>query len=808
MSVIQDIRYGARLLWRSPGFTTVSVGSLALGLASAVALFAFMNALLFRPLPGRQTADIHRIYTSNGEGGRYGSSSFQDFLSFTSVPGLFAGACATTNVRGNLTAGGHTQALAGAVMNGGCFDALRLRPHLGRLLGPIDDAATGEPAAIVISHSVWRRSFGGDPAIVGRAATLNGASVVIAGVAEEGFAGLSLDGGAAFWAPPPLAPMLLSGALAARGDRRFSVYVRLAPGVTGPQAADRLKAIAAALRDEDPRAWTETSGATRTVTITRELASRFAQGQGAADIAALSLGAIAGIIAIACVNLATMFMARGAARTRELNIRLALGASPARLLRQLGTESLLVSVGAAAAGVLLVATALKLFEAYRPTELPAFNLALDWRVASVALLMALVAPVAFGVAPGAHALRLAIADGLRGEPFLVRRRFLFIGPRELLLVAQVAVSFALVITAALFVRSLAPAEPARQDPAVRLVSVVPIDLSTAARSDAEMRGISERLRDAADRVPGIDGSSFAAIVPMTGSFLTTSGRAEERPQDAPIDLDCNIVDPGYFELMGVGRRAGRAFDARDDEGAPRVAVVSESLARRLWSSTAVVGRAIRLDKGPAEIVGVVADVPYRSFASEPQPVLYVPLAQSPRNELVLHARVRSGADGLTALDRALRTVDARVIIGAGMPLSEFLDQSRAPVRASQRVGAIAGVLQLGLALMATWALVAYAVERRTKEIAIRRALGASEASILRLVMRPSMRLLAVGGAVGLVAGIFVARALHAEVGGLAPIDLTDVLPAAAFLALVVMAAAWMPVRRTASIEPASALKQS
>ena len=226
------------------------------------------------------------------------------------------------------------------------------------------------------------------------------------------------------------------------------------------------------------------------------------------------------------------------------------------------------------------------------------------------------------------------------------------------------------------------------------------------------------------------------------------------------------------------------------------------------ATPAVIGRAIRLESGPVEIVGIVADVPYRSFASEPQPVLYVPLAQSPRNELVLHARVRSGADGLAALDRALRTVDARVIIGVGTSLSEYLDRSRAPVKASQRVGAIAGALQLGLALMATWALVAYGVERRTREIAVRRALGASEASILRLVTRPSLRLLAVGGAIGLAAGILVAQALHAEVGGLAPIDLMDVLPAAAVLALVVMAAAWLPARRATSIEPASALKQS
>ena len=449
------------------------------------------------------------------------------------MPGLFAGACATTNVRGNLSADGRTQALAGAVMSGGCFDALRLRPHLGRLLGPIDDDASGGPAAIVISYSLWLRSFGGEREIIGRAVTLNGASAVIAGVAEEGFAGLSLDGGAAFWAPPPLAPMLLSGTLAERTDRLFRIYIRLAPGVTVAQASDRLNAIAARLRDEDPRAWTETSGATRTVTIAGELESRFAQGQDAGELAALMLGAIAGVIAIACVNLATMFMARGVARTRELNIRLALGASPARLLRQLGTESLLVSVGAAASGVALVAAALKLFDAYRPTELPAFNLALDWRVAAVALLMALIAPVVFGVAPGVHVLRLAIADGLRGRPSPLRRRFVSFGPRELLLVVQVAVSFALVVTAALFMRSLAPAEPARQDPALRFVSVVPIELNTAARSDAEMRAISERLREAADRVPGVDGFTFAAIVPMTGSFLGTSGRAEDRPQDAP-----------------------------------------------------------------------------------------------------------------------------------------------------------------------------------------------------------------------------------------------------------------------------------
>jgi predicted permease len=809
-SVIQDVRYGARLLRQSPWFACVGVGSLAMGLGGGIALFTALNAVLFRPLPGRGTDDLYAVYTSNRGGGRYGSSSFADFRSFTSAaPQLFAGSCATTNAKGNLSVEGRVQPLAGAVVNGGCLDALGIRPHLGRLLNASDDSDLRGSAAIVISYTLWRRAFGADPSIVGREGLLNGASVVVAGVAEEGFAGISLDGGAEFWAPAQLAPILISPrVLLARTERRFRVYARFNDGVTAQQAAERLSIVAAQLRAEDPEAWTETSGATRTITVVPELDGRFASSQGAPEfIAASGLGAIAAVVAMACVNLATMFMARGAARRHELNVRLALGASRARLLRQLATESVLISVAGAAAGAVVVAAGLRIYDAYRPAEMPSFSVALDWRVAVFSIAIAMLAPVLFGLAPGAHALRLAIAEGLKGRPSIVRRGYLRLGSRELLLVTQIAASFALLIAAGLFTRSLVSSTAGTQGGATRLVAVVPVDLNTAARPDASARENVDRLLQAANRVPNVEASTLAALVPMTGSYVTVLGLAEDRPDATPVTMDANIVAPGYFDLLGIASRAGRTFDQRDRERAPLVAIVSESLARRLWDTPAAVGRTIHIDDVPREVIGVVADVPYRSLTDAAHPVVYLPFAQAPRDRIVLHARVKNEGEAIAALGRALRSVDPRIIVGSAISMRQQIEQTKIGGRVAQAVGSVAGLLQLGLALMATWGLVAYAVERRTAEIAIRRALGATEASILQLVMRPSLWLLAIGGPIGCAAGVLSAKALHAEFLGLAPFDATIVAPAVAVLVPVVVCAAWLPARRAIAIEPASALKQ-
>ncbi len=701
------------------------------------------------------------------------------------------------------------RASAGAIFSGECFETLGVRPHLGRLLNRSDEAATGNAPGIVVSYTLWLRAFDGDRSIVGRSVLLNGSSVVVVGVAEPGFAGLSLDASAEFWVPMQMAPALLSPqVLTERADRRFRLYVRLARGVTAAQATDRLAAVAERLRVEDPQAWTGTTGSTREVTIGRELDTRLAGNPAASgEIATSMLGAIAAIVLMTCVNLATMIVARGVARTHELNVRLALGASRRRLLRQLATESLLISAGGIVAGVLIVAAALRVFDAQRPAEIPAFNFGMDWRVAGFAILAALLAPLVFGMAPGAHALRLAIAEGLRRRTSFKRKR-LRLGPRELLLGVQVVVSFALLVVAALFLRALIAAPPGL--PALpAALTLVPVDLSIAARSNPDMIALSARLLEAAGRVPGVDGVTAAALIPMTGSFTTVGGRLPDTPPEAAITLDANVVAPGYFELSGITLRSGRTFDARDHDRAPRVAVISESLARQLWNSTTVVGRSIELDNvGSVGVVGVVADVPYRSASAASHPVIYTALAQSPRNRYLLQARVRADGRAIGDLDRALRAVDARILIGAPMSANQFLELVRMPAKVTQAIGTVAGLLQLGLALMTTWGLVAYAVERRTVELAIRRALGATEAGIVQLIMRPSLWLLTSGAVIGCVAGAVAANALQAEFTGLIPIDLWVAVPAAVVVAAIVATAAWLPARRAARIEPAAALKQS
>jgi predicted permease len=809
-TIIQDVRYGGRLLRRSPGFTLLAIVSLAVGIGSGVGLFTFLNAVLLRPLPGRNTGDVYVIHTSQLEGGRYGATSYADYLSFNEASAsLLDCSCATTTARANMDWGDRPQSVRAAVVSGGCFDLLRLSPHRGRLLNRSDEGNASE-SPIVISHALWMRHFGSDPHVVGRDVVVNGLPATIVGIAPRGFAGLSFDSGADLWATPPLAASVLPpDTLTDRRMRRFLVCVRLKEGISPAQLTAHLSPVAERLRVEDPTSWIDERGATRRVTLVRELQSRFITAPGVVPALATSVfGAISVIVALACVNLATMVMARGAARSRELSVRLALGASRQRLLRQLATESLLVAIAGTIVSVGAVATALTIFDAYRPSELPAFNLAIDWRVLAFATLVAFLAMLVFGVAPGVHAVRLAIADGLRSGSPIVRRRWLRMGARELLLVVQVTASFALLVVAALFARALMPVAERPQERSTGHIAVVPIDLDTAARSPADKRAATERLLRAADDLPGVDAATAAAVVPMTGSYIGFAGQAADMPDAPLLNFDGNIVVPGYLELTGVSVRAGRAFDARDTERAPRVAIVSEALARRFWNTTSVVGRRVRLDDRLVEVVGVVADIPYRSLSEPLHPVMYLPLAQVASNRFVLHARVRNEGEAIVELERALRSVNPRIMFGASTTLARFLDQTKAGARAAQWIGGVAGVLQLALALMATWGLVAYAVERRTSEFGVRLALGATPAAIVQLVMRPSLLLLAAGVVMGGLGGVVASRVLESEFLGLAPVTWTAMIPLALIFAAVAATAAWVPARRAGTIEPAAALRQN
>lgn len=804
-SVLQDLRYGARVLRRSPMFTVVAVLSIAGGLAAGTGIFAVMNAVVFRPLGMGDGKNVYRIYTSDQDGGSlYQNSSYADYESFRQTTSVLASTCATEGVLANLLVNGTAQLHSGDIVSPGCFEALKLTPELGQFFSAAQATESAVAMPIVISHSLWVRRFASDRSIVGRTILLNGMSVAVVAVAGQGFAGTSLDGGADFWAPIHVAPVVFQpGILRDRGQRRFAIYARLRDGVGREQAEARLAVVAAQLRRLDPLAWTTTRGATRKVTVMREKDARFAQSpEEVAGIVAGLMAAVGVIVGIACLNLATMLLARGASRSRELSIRLAIGASRARVLRQMATESLIIGSLGAAAAILIVAMALRLFNAYRPAVIPAFDVAIDWHVLTFAIGTAAVAVLLFGLAPATHTLRLALAQGLKGHPPVARARRIRVGARDALIVVQVAVSIALLLVSTLFVRGMA--DGATLSPGFNVAGVVIVSAHLDAVADSEVATVTAKLLQAAKSVPNVEDVSLAHMIPLMGSSTGFDVSVNGSPGRTYFG---DVISPGYFTTLQIPLRAGRDFDLRDGKGGAPAAIVSETFARSAWGTTQAVGRAVVVDSQRVEVVGVVADTRYRGVREPFLPLIYLPIAQKRARNFVIHARVSGGAGTLVGLNAAIRATDRRVAIQSATDLRSQIDEAMAPERAAQWIAGVVGILQLGLAVMALWGLVAYAVERRTTEMGIRLALGATPASLVRLTMRPAGVLIVVGVAIGTVVGAAAATVMQSESVGLPPLDLVAVIPLSGMFMIVAMAAAWWPARRAGMADPAASLRR-
>jgi predicted permease len=691
----------------------------------------------------------------------------------------------------------------GELVSPDCFEALRLTPSLGRFFDSASLAQT--PSPIVVSHGLWTRRLGANPAAIGQAVVVNGRHATVVGVAPRGFAGTSLDGSAEFWAPLGFADVLVPpDVLAQRGNRRFTMFARLRDGVDRSRAEAALAVIASRLRREDARSWETAAGGTRRVTVMQELDARFAQ---APDMFWLTFGsgvaAIALIVGIACVNLATMLLARGAARARELSIRLALGASRGRVVRQLATESLLVSLAGSAIGLGLVAAALRVYADYRPSGIPAFDVALDWRVLVFSVGTAICASLLFGVAPAAHALKLAIAEGMKGPSSTRRIRRLRVGPREALIVLQVAASLALLLVATLFVRASMSA--GTLNPGFNAQSVVTMRVRFDALDEAAIPGLTARLLETAQRVPGIERVSLAGMVPLAGERVGFFATIEDGKQR---DYFGNVVSPGYFATMRIPIVAGRDFEPGDTATSARVAVVSETFARMAWQSAgAAVGRVMTMEKEPVTVVGVVADIRYFLPTEPYQALLYLPVAQNAGHRTTIHARVSGDGATVAALERALRSVDARLAIEPPTLLSARIDATNAPERVMRWVGAGAGGVQLVLALMALWGLVAYAVERRSAEWGLRVALGATPTSVVRLSVRPAAVLIAVGVIAGLGVGAAATEVMRSSGMSQIALDARAAIPLAIMFALVALTAAWWPARKAGLADPSALLRR-
>jgi predicted permease len=804
---IQDVRYGLRLIRKAPAFSAVAIASLAVGIGASTVAFSFANALVFRPVYGTSGAPLIRLFTSNSRGGPYGGSSYADYMDFQAVP-VFNGLLADAQVQATLSNPERSDVVEGLLVTSNYFDVLGLRPSHGRLFRAGESETSSAEPTVVLSHDAWRRRFSEDPAIVGRVIELNGRSFTVIGVGPPRFVGTSIERVADFFMPVVMQELLSPGStlLRDRQHRSFTILGRLQPGRTLTEANAALKIVAANLYRQDPAAWGDRTGRGRAVTVLPETEARFASG-GPGVVLGIFTGVIAGVVAllaIACVNVATVLLARATTRRKEIAVRLAVGASRGRVVRQLLTECAILAAAGGGLGLLIAQSVAALFLRFRPDEAPAFDLTLDYRIFLFSIAASLLTVVLFGLAPALQTTRPDVNAELKDTARPVRVRGFRFGLRSGLVVIQVALSVAFAIGAALMFRSSQAGRTG--DPGFRREGVfsVGINLSTIPnRGGAHARFYQETTRAVAS-IPGVDRVALAGLVPMDGS----NSQAEFRMPWGSTSPDINEVGAGYFALLDIPVKRGREFTADDRESSPRVVVVNETMAQRAWQGDAL-GKVLT-DQNTNElfhVVGVVGDLRHRSFAEEPIPMVYFSAAQRTRPKMTLHVRTQAPPSVIAAaVQKTLHEINRSAGVTLAETMTEYVDRVTLPQRLSAAAAIATGGLELTLAVMALYGVIAFTATQRRREIGVRMALGATRQSVIALIMREGLMLTGVGVVLGVGIALAGASTLGSMLIGIGPADPLSFGGAALLLLLVGAAASYVPARSAAGVDPSVALR--
>ncbi|HKW02576.1 MAG TPA: ABC transporter permease [Vicinamibacterales bacterium] len=803
----RDLRYGGRMLVKSWMFSAIAVVSLAAGIGASTVLFSFVNAWLFRPLPAANPAEIVQLFTSDFDGPRFGGSSYPDYEDFARRTGAFAGLLASTHGQVTLSDADRPDIVDGEIVSPSYFDVLGLRPSGGRLFhasdGPLADAV------VVLSHEAWERRFGADPQVVGRTVGLNGHRVNVIGVGPPGFSGINIERAAEFFLPAAMQTVASIGPDLThdRRARAFRVFGRLGAGKSTTGAEVALQAVAAQLLLEDPDAWRDASGRGRIVTVLPERDARFAGNPEALTwILSSTAVAVSLLLGVACVNVATMLLARATTRRREIAVRLAIGASRARVVQQLLTECALLAGAGGVLGFLLARWTTALFTRFRPDGVPPFDLSLDYRLLAFGIAVSFLTVVLFGLAPALQTTRPDVNAELKGRARRIKTRRFSWGLRDALVVLQIALSLTLVVGAALLVRSAHIGRS--EDPGFRRDGIlnVGIDLSTVA-SARHASFYRESVRSVGG-LPGVDRVTLATLVPMSGSNRQIRMSIDRDGSREPVSPDINIVGPGYFSMMGIRLMQGREFLDGDREGAPRVAVVNEMMARRFWNGDAI-GRVLWDDDVHAsvQVVGIVRDLQHRSFDEAPRPMAYFSADQDYTPRMTLHVSSAAPLAELgTTVVRALHEIDPAAAIGVPQTMVEHMDTVTMPQRAGGLAAAATGALELALGVMALYGVIVFAAAQRTREVAIRLALGATPGSVTRLIVRDGLALAVAGAALGIACAMGAAQVMTSLLIGVTPTDPVSVLGSTAAVLAVAVIASYLPARQVVRVNPTIALR--
>ncbi|HEX8695201.1 MAG TPA: ABC transporter permease [Longimicrobium sp.] len=795
-TLLQDLRYAVRTLAKSPGFALAAVLTLALGIGANTAVFSAANALLLRPPPGSEPGRLVRVYRGSHSPLSPGELRYVREHNRT-LEGLFGERRAVVALN---TARGNERAVV-ELVNGNYFTLLGVPAARGRVFTPAEDSVPGVSPVAVLSHRWWKARFGADPAVVGRTIRLNGRAYTVVGVAPEHFSGTFPGFSAHAWLPmselKPLTGMDFedAGSLYAMG--------RLKPGATRDAAAADLKVLAGQLTAADPRL-------RRPVTLTVD----HARGVNA-ELRPQAAGVAGGllfvtllVLLIACTNVANLMLARATARRREIGIRLAIGASRRRLVRQLLTESVLLALVGGVLALLIVTWLADLAAALVPaTSEVALDFSPDRRVLFFALGASLFAGVLFGLLPALRASAPDVTSSLKEDSAAPRRSRM----RGALVGAQVALCMVLLAGAALFLRSLGNAR--RIDPGFDPAPLLNtrIDLRLGRYDGTTGPAFYRRLLGELAAVPGVESAALQQVPPLQGENRETSFVTEgQGPDEERRITNFDAVSPGFFHTIGIPVLGGREFAASDGETAPAVAVVNQTFARRHFPGGQALGKRVSMEgaEGPwVTIVGVVRDAKYVTLGEDPRPMLYLPFAQNYDAEAVVYVRAAGDPAALAKpVHRAAQALDPVLPIPEPVPVRESLRFALAPARVGAWVLGVFGALALSLAAVGIYGVVSYAVSQRTREIGIRSALGAGPARVVRMVLGDNLRVVAAGLGAGLALAVPLGMAAAGFLYGVSPADPAVLLGTPLVLAAVALLASWAPARRAARVDPMVALR--
>ncbi len=799
----QDVRYGFRVLRNSPGFTSVAIISLALGIGANTVAFSVVNALILRPLP-LPGAD-RLVFVQAGSGTTHSFPNYRDLRDRNDV---FSGLAAYRITVAGLETGGSSQRIWGYLATGNYFQVLGATPLLGRFFGPEEDRERGGSPYAVLSYGCWQNRFGGDPGIVGRTIRLNGLTYTVLGVAAKNFQGTELFYWPEVWVPMSMQAQIESFSwLDERAAFNSMVVGRLKDGITRQEAQARLEPIAAGLAKEHPR-WNEGLQ----FKLTRPgLVGDIVGGPVAAFTMGVLLLACLVLLA-ACANLTSLLAARTADRHKELAVRMSLGAGRGRIARQLLTESALLACGGGLAAAGLSAFILRLLTQWRaPLDFPVqFNVEPDWRVFLFTGAVSILSSLLFGLAPAQRAWRTDPNPALKGAPAGSLRKWAL---RDLLLPVQVTLCCLLVMSSLVSLRGLQRAleVPLGFEPAG--LAVTGFDLGLSRYKEPQGRTFQRAALDAVERLPGVAMAAFANSVPLSidqSSNSVVPEQATDLRPSAQVPATVYEVSPGYFRTMGTRLLSGREFSWQDDEKSTRVAIINETLARKLFGRTDAAGRRFRSvgGGGLTEVIGVAQDGKYMNLTESPRPALFRAATQVYSGTTVLIARTSAPElQTAAAMRQALAGMDANLAVYGIGSLNQMLGFAYFPARAATIALGVFGILAIMLAATGIYGIAAYGISRRRREIGIRMAIGAQPRQILSLVLGRTSALLLAGSVTGFLLGLAAGPLLASVVYQASPSDplVMGAVPLA--MALIGIAAAFGPARRALKIDPVCALRQ-